>query len=343
MQAAGAAPASFDWREKGAVTPVRDQSACGSCWAFSTAENIEGQWAIAKKELVVLSPQDIVDCSHGCSPEGIYGNVCNSGCQGGWPWSAYMDIIKEGGIASDAAYPYTAVAGECAFKGKAEATAIISNYTCLPSDEAFIKDYLVSHGPLSVALDARFLMLYTGGVSNPPLCSQARLSPSCRGPRLPPAGAAHLATLIDCVRSLSLGAASSPASSHRGLTAIVTATLATASDRSSDSHPPISLSRSPSPRNPSLLGSTRRFLSPQEELDHAVLLVGYGTEAPPAKPSADEPSADKVSADPVDYWLVKNSWTAAWGEAGYFRIARGGNACGAPHTAPAHPPLPIPF
>lgn len=85
--------------------------------AFSTAENIEGLWALAHKTLISLSPQDIVDCSKSCSPEGVYGNVCNSGCQGGWPWSAYLDIIKEGGIASEASYPYKGVSGDCAFQG----------------------------------------------------------------------------------------------------------------------------------------------------------------------------------------------------------------------------------
>ena len=77
--APGAPPAAFDWREHGAVTPVRDQGQCGSCWAFSTAENIEGLWALSGHPLTVMSPQDIVDCSHGCAPEGALGNVCNSG------------------------------------------------------------------------------------------------------------------------------------------------------------------------------------------------------------------------------------------------------------------------
>lgn len=228
---AGDLPATWDWRDKGAVTPVRDQAQCGSCWAFSTAENIEGLWALAGNPLTVLSPQDIVDCSHGCAPEADFGPVCNSGCEGGWPWSAYMDIIGLGGLASESDYPYTGLVGTCAFRGTSEATAKIANYTCLPSDEAAIAAYLVAHGPISVALDARWLQLYTGGVYDPPLCSKTAL-------------------------------------------------------------------------------------------DHAVLLVGYGTE-----------EGTGIFSKGKDYWLVKNSWTEKWGDAGYFKIARGNNTCGIANAA----------
>ena len=96
--------------------------------------------------------------------QGPYGNVCNSGCMGGWPWSAYLDLIELGGIAAEADYPYTGAAGACAFRGRDEAAVRLANYTCLPSDEAAIAAFLVANGPVSVALDARFLQLYTGGV-----------------------------------------------------------------------------------------------------------------------------------------------------------------------------------
>jgi C1A family cysteine protease len=97
-------PNDIDWRSKGAVTPVKNQGQCGSCWSFSATGAIEG-WAVAKggKSLVSLSEQMFVDCTR---------SVGNQGCNGGWPdktigWAATH------GVTTEAAYPYTGRDGSC--------------------------------------------------------------------------------------------------------------------------------------------------------------------------------------------------------------------------------------
>jgi len=157
-----ALPDSFDWRTKGAVTPIKNQGQCGSCWAFSTTGNVEGQWFLAGNKLVGLSEQNLVDCDHECT---IYDGQksCDAGCDGGLQPNAYTYIMKNNGIDSEASYPYTCEDGTCQFNS-ANVAARIKNFTMVSQNETLMAVYLVDHGPLAIAADAVEWQFYIGGV-----------------------------------------------------------------------------------------------------------------------------------------------------------------------------------
>jgi len=156
-------PDEFDWRDKGGiVTPVKDQGFCGSCWAFSTTGNIEGQWALAGNNLTSLSEQNLVDCDHKCTTwEGE--EACDSGCDGGLPPNAYNYVIDNKGIDTESTYKYEGYDGTCRFKTSGIG-AKISNWTFISQEEDEMAVVLVNRGPLSVAVEADMWQFYFGGV-----------------------------------------------------------------------------------------------------------------------------------------------------------------------------------
>jgi len=198
---------AIDWVAKGAVTPVKDQGQCGSCWAFSTTGSMEGAHQIATGTLLSVSEQQLVDCS---TAQG------NQGCNGGLMDDGFEYVMKNGGIGSEASYTYTAKDGKCK---TVDSVMTIKGYTDVKAKSEDDLMNALNSQPVSVAVDAQqHWQTYSKGVLE-----------NCRG----------------------------------------------------------------------------------KSLDHGVLAVGYGT-------------AD----DGTDYWLVKNSWGASWGEDGYIRLKRGMDACG---------------
>jgi len=209
-----ALPPFVDWRTKGVVTPVKNQAACGSCWSFGAAEAIESHWAIKTGKLVVLSEQNILDCTQ--NPRHCGGT---GGCGGATFELAFEAMKNQTGIAAESTYPYQSGGGQnfpCRFdKQKTPVAATVTGYVGLPSNQYTpLMNAVANQGPISITVDASAWSLYGSGVFDG--CNQG---------------------------------------------------------------------------------------SP--DLDHAVLLVGYGTDAQKG-----------------DYWLIRNSWDASWGEQGYIRLRR---------------------
>jgi C1A family cysteine protease len=158
-------PDEVDWRNRNAVTSVKDQGQCGSCWTFSSTGAIEGAWAISTGKLINLSEQELVDCAKGVK----YGSM---GCSGGQMEGAFKYVISNGQC-SDESYPYTS--GVTQDSGTCHSCSSVAKITSCsdvnPSDQLSLKA-AVAQQPVSVAIEAdtRYFQYYSGGILTSTSC-----------------------------------------------------------------------------------------------------------------------------------------------------------------------------
>jgi len=157
-----ALPTHVDWRDRGVVSPVKDQGQCGSCWSFGTTETIESFFALKTGQLSELSEQQILDCTPNPNQCGGTG-----GCGGGTPELAYAKIMQMGGLSSEWTYPYTSWYGANAKCDNQRVTTVatLSGYRLLKSNEyAPVLTAVATLGPLAINVDASSWVDYESGV-----------------------------------------------------------------------------------------------------------------------------------------------------------------------------------
>jgi len=163
-----ALPDEVDWRDKNAVTFVKDQGQCGSCWAFSTTGGVEGAWAIAKNNLTCLSEQNLIDCTW----DPPYNNT---GCDGGDMRTSMEYIITNKGIDTEDSYGYNDYNGgdreDCTFQKNAIGATISGTVDIIEGNETDLAVQTVL-GPISIAIDASqdSFQNYDGGIYDEPAC-----------------------------------------------------------------------------------------------------------------------------------------------------------------------------
>ena len=153
-QSAANAPKSKDWTEEGAVTPVKDQAQCGSCWAFSTTGALEGLYYLNYQNLRSFSEQQLMDCSD---------SFGNESCNGGlMDWA--FDYTKEHGVTDEQNYKYTAEDGSCHLS-KITNGFKISSYTDVADDQESLVSAIAKQ-PVSISINAGPIQLYESGIFN---------------------------------------------------------------------------------------------------------------------------------------------------------------------------------
>ena len=136
-------PESWDWREHGGVSPVKNQGHCGSCWTFSTVGALEAHELLKYGSFDSLAEQQLVDCAQ---------DFDNHGCEGGLPSHAFEYIMYAGGISTETSYPYKAVDEACAVdKSTFKLQVSGGSVNVTEGDEVELKHAVFEHGPVSIA------------------------------------------------------------------------------------------------------------------------------------------------------------------------------------------------
>ena len=178
-------PKEKNWYLK-ATTPIRNQGQCGSCWAFSCVEQVESDWFLSKGNTIntnnntavlELSTQQVIDCDS----SGAYG--CGGAYSGGG--SGYRFIEENGGLASEASYPYTSgktgkestckkdipnVGGKIKNFSFAIKPCVLPWDNCDNQDEDGVMQYIATKGPLAICVNARQWIYYKSGIMSGTHC-----------------------------------------------------------------------------------------------------------------------------------------------------------------------------
>ena len=168
---ASAAGKDIDWRQWGIVTEVKDQGSCSAGWAFATTGAMEGEWALADKELTALSDQQLVSCTPPRASLAA-GAAEGFGCRGGAVAPAVKRLISEndGRVVTMSSMPFTSGngtdPGSCPSQedlDKLPVGGIVVDFDQLEGDEEEMA-FFSSQGPITVAIDGTVLQTYKGGV-----------------------------------------------------------------------------------------------------------------------------------------------------------------------------------
>lgn len=157
-----ALPDSIDWVSKGAVTDVKNQGNCGSCWSFSTTGSLEGAYFNKYGKLAAFSEQQLVSCDTAGA---------DAGCNGGWMDDAFTFVKNNGGLTTEESYPYTSgttgASGSCVKTGYTnDANVAPKSYTDVEAGSVSALMSAVAQQPVSIAIQANQLAFqhYSSGV-----------------------------------------------------------------------------------------------------------------------------------------------------------------------------------